>query len=83
MLWGYPIELDDGSVADGLQYVVVFHSGLRGAVRLTGSDGLVGVVVARMQIANMGHHHQNNAKGGKRDFELFTKQVQNSQQHQR
>ena len=63
MLWGYPVELDDGRITNGLQYVVVFHNGLRRTVTLTGLDGFigVGVVVACMQIANVRHHYQNNA----------------------
>jgi hypothetical protein len=60
MLGRYSIELDDGRVADSLQYVVVFHSDLHKALECAGSAGLVGVIMADMQVTNMGHHHQNN-----------------------
>ena len=54
MLGRYPIELDDGRVADGLQYVVVFHSGLHKALGCEGSAGFAGVIMADMQVSNMG-----------------------------
>ena len=47
-------------VADGLQYVVVFHSDLHKALGCAGSAGLVCVIMTDMQVTNMGHHHQNN-----------------------
>ena len=60
MLRRYPIELDDGRVADGLQYVVIFHSDLHKALGCAGSASFAGVIMADMQVTNMGHHHQNN-----------------------
>ena len=53
---GAPIELDDGRVADGLQYVVIFHSDLHKALGCAGSASFAGVIMADMQVTNMGHH---------------------------